>query len=252
MKSLIVADIHANLAAFEAILVKERSWDTFIFLGDAVMAGPNPDEVLSLLSSLNGIYIMGNHDREVLELDPYTAIANPHRKWAQWHRKSISKANLEFLASFQDHCILKDQGIVMKLIHGCLPREMGRRLWPDSDPDVFAFLAAQYQEPYIFFGHSHVQFRKKCCGRAFVNPGSAGAPYLGQALACYAVIQDNRITLEATPYDVEKTCQAMEERAHGIMEEDFIEDWKQCWRTGLLPSRYFIRDYTPLREQGYR
>ncbi len=90
MKTLIVADIHANLSAFEAILNKESSWDTFIFLGDAVMAGPSPDEVLSLLLSLDGIYIMGNHDREVLELDPDADTANPHRKWAQWHRKNIS------------------------------------------------------------------------------------------------------------------------------------------------------------------
>ena len=251
MKSLIVADIHANLAAFEAILDKEGSWDTFIFLGDAVMAGPEPDEVLSLLSSLNGIYIMGNHDREVLKLDPDEVTANPHRMWAKWHRKNISDANLEFLASFQEQHTLKDQGLVMKLIHGCLPREMGGRLWPDSGPDVFAFLSHQHREPYILLGHSHVQF-KNCPGTAFVNPGSAGAPYLGQALACYAVIQNSRIKLEATTYDVEKTCQAMEERAQGVIAEDFIDDWKQCWRTGLLPSRYFIRDYTPLREQGYR
>jgi predicted phosphodiesterase len=81
MKSLIVADIHANLAALEAIPMKEGSWDTFIFRGDAVMAGPNPDEVLSLLSSLDGIYIMGNHDWEVLKLDTDEVTTNPHRIW---------------------------------------------------------------------------------------------------------------------------------------------------------------------------
>ncbi|MFC1713487.1 metallophosphoesterase family protein [Candidatus Poribacteria bacterium] len=252
MKSLIVADIHANLAAFEAILDREGSWDTFIFLGDAVMAGPNPDEVLSLLLSLNGIYIMGNHDQEVLELDPDADVTNLHRKWAQWHQKNISRANLDFLAEFQDSCAVENQGLTMKLTHGCIPREMGRRLWPDSSAETFAFLASQHSEPYILVAHSHVQFRKTHHDKTFVNPGSAGAPYLGQPLACYAVIQDGHFALKATSYDAEKTCQTMEDRARGIMEEAFIEDWKECWRTGLLPDRYFIRDYTPLREQGYR
>ena len=40
MKTLIIADIHANLAALEAILDKEHAWDRFVFLGDAVIAGP--------------------------------------------------------------------------------------------------------------------------------------------------------------------------------------------------------------------
>ncbi len=129
---------------------------------------------------------------------------------------------------------------------------MGGRLWPDSGPEVFKFLASQHPEPYILVGHSHVQFKKTYHDTTFVNPGSAGAPYLGQPLACYAVIQDGHFALKATPYDTEKTCQAMQDRAHGIMDEAFIEDWKECWRTGLLPDRYFIRDYTSLREQRYR
>ncbi len=252
MKSLILADIHANLAAFEAILEKEGSWDTFIFLGDAVMAGPNPDEVLSLLSSLGGTFIIGNHDREVLELDSDASVTNPDKKWGQWHRKNISKANLDFLASFQESCVLEIQGLVMRFSHGRLSREMGGRLWPDSSPEVFAFLANQHPESYVWVGHSHVQFQKTHDDTTFINPGTVGAGYLGQPLACYAMIRDGQVELKAISYDVEKTCWAMESRARDIVEEAFIEDWKECWRTGVLPAQYFIRDYTPLRERGYR
>jgi len=252
MKSLIISDIHANLAAFEAILNAEASWDTLIFLGDAVLAGPEPDEVISLLSSLDAICVMGNHDREVLELDRNATMTSPAGTWSKWHRENISKDNLDFLAGFRNSYVLETQGLVLRLTHGCLSRDMGGRLWPDSDLAVYASLASQYPEPYILLGHSHVQFQKTCCGATFVNPGSAGAPYLGHPLACYAVMQDGQITLNAIPYDVEKTCRTMESRARGVVEEAFIEDWKECWRTGRLPSRYFIRDYTPLRNQGYR
>jgi hypothetical protein len=129
---------------------------------------------------------------------------------------------------------------------------MDGRLWPDSSAEGYEFLSNQYPEPYILLGHSNVRFQRIQRNTTFINPGSAGAPYLGHPLVCYALIRDVQVTLEATHHDVEKTCQEMEERARGIVEEDFIEDWKQCWRTGVLPSRYFIRYYTPLREQGYR
>ena len=89
-----------------AVLDEEHPWDRFVFLGDAVLAGPEPDAVLSLLRTLDGSYIMGNHDREILELEPDEHTTDPGRKWAQWHRTSISDRNLEFLAGFVDECAL--------------------------------------------------------------------------------------------------------------------------------------------------
>lgn len=252
MKTLVVADIHANLAAFMAVLDKESSWDQFVFLGDAVLAGPEPDEVLSLLRTLDGNYIMGNHDREVLELNPDKPTVDPGRKWAQWHRTSIADQNLEFLAHFSDECVLDDQRFVMRAFHGVIPDEWGSRLWPDSPPEAFGYLADKYVERCVLLAHSHVQYECSHSGTRFINPGSVGAPYLGQPLACYAVIQNGQVELKATTYDIERTCRSMKERAGGIVDEAFITDWIEGWRTGTLPSRYFIRDYSSLREQGYR
>ena len=58
MKTLILSDIHANLPALQAILDRESSWDEVICLGDAIVAGPHPDEVLSLLRDLDGAFVM--------------------------------------------------------------------------------------------------------------------------------------------------------------------------------------------------
>jgi predicted phosphodiesterase len=195
---------------------------------------------------------MGNHDREVLRLDPDEPTNNPGRAWAQWHRRNISDRNLEFLAGFPDECLFETEGFVLKAIHGVLPAAYGKRLWPDSPPESFEYLSQQHREPRILLGHSHVQFECARGNTRFINPGSVGAPYLGQPLACYAVMQNGRIELRATPYDIERTCRAMWERARGVVENDFIEDWTEGWRAGTLPKRYFIRDYTRLRDQGYR
>jgi len=241
MKSLILADIHGNLAALEAILERERHWDEVIFLGDVCEAGPNVDEVLSMLSTFKGVFLMGNHDQRVLNNSSMS------------DRQLMANRNLDFLSRFQETCVLENQGFTMRLTHGVLPREWGCRLWPDSSPEVFSALVEKYPEPYILIGHSHVQFRKTHDGKHFINPGSVGAPYLGQPLACYGVLSEGQIELKATTYDVEKTCRAMDRLAvRGIKDKKEVEAWKKAWRTGTLPEGAYIRDYTPLIEQGYR
>ena len=241
MKSLILADIHGNLAALEAVLEQEKHWDDVIFLGDVCEAGPNVNEVLSMLSSLRGIFIMGNHDRRVLNNESMA------------DRKLMSDHNIDFLSSFQETCVLESQGLLLRLTHGVLPREWGGRLWPDSRPEVFSALVEKYLEPYILIGHSHVQFRKTHDGTHFINPGSVGTTYLGQPLACYGILQNGQFELKATDYDIEKTCRAMEQLAvRGIKDRKDVKAWKKAWRTGTLPEGVYIRDYTPLIEKGYR
>ncbi len=241
MKSLILADIHGNLAALEAVLEREKHRDEIIFLGDVCEAGPNVNEVLSVLSTFKGVFIMGNHDRRILNDSSMP------------DRQLMANYNLDFLSSFQETCVMGTHGFTMRLTHGVLPQEWGGRLWPDSSPEIFSALVKKFPEPYVLFGHSHVQFRKTHDGTHFINPGSVGAPYLGQPLACYGVLQDGRIELKATAYDVEKTCLAMDQLAvQGIKDEKEVETWKKAWRTGTLPEGCYIRDYTPLIERGYR
>jgi predicted phosphodiesterase len=195
---------------------------------------------------------MGNHDREILETDPLEQSTDPGRRWVLWHRAHLSEQNLLFLAGCADEEIIINREGGIRAIHGDIRHPAGSRIWPDSPPEVFDYLRNKYSEPCILLGHSHVQFGHEQDGTRFINPGSAGAPYLGHPLACYAVINDGRIELKGTPYDIEKTCRVMRKRARGVADEEYIDDWIQGWRTGNLPKRYFIRDYSMLHAKGYR
>ena len=76
MKILIISDIHGNASALKAVLNAEQDADKIIFLGDALLSGPQANETMTLLDDLSiDIAIMGNHDEEVL--DP-TIYANGH------------------------------------------------------------------------------------------------------------------------------------------------------------------------------
>jgi len=247
-KILILADIHANLPALDAILDHEQEWDEILFLGDAVTFGPHPDEVLSRLRTLRGVFLIGNHDRDMLAdlsaVDP----TNPDLAWTQWTQQQLSPENLAFVRRFEETCVVERFGYTLRLYHGDrLP--LGARLWPNSDPALFAALAAHYPEPYHLTAHIHVQYCQTVGETVFVNPGGVGQQRLGYPLALYATLTERGVALHALPYDVEATCRAM---ADLPLPPDYIADWQQAFRRGLLPARYDNSQVVPLRAAGYR
>ena len=65
MRIAVVADVHSNLEAFEAVLqdAHERGgFDAVWSLGDIVGYGPDPGACIRLLQSLPHVAIAGNHD----------------------------------------------------------------------------------------------------------------------------------------------------------------------------------------------
>jgi predicted phosphodiesterase len=277
MKSLVISDIHANLAGLNAVLEAERNWDEIIFLGDAIVAGPQPDQVVRCLAPLNGVWTAGNHDLEPFSRAFTDHDTDPDKIYMRWTRDQISPEGRQFLDRLEPTHVIERDGLVIRLHHGHFPRPLGRparpvrsgllwralrkirrkligpdwdsRIWPDTSPRIFRAIAQQFPEPYVFLAHSHVQFRVQIDGTTFVNPGSVGQPRLGQPLATYAVLDHGEIQLKAVPYDVEATCRALDSVP---LERGFIEAWKAGYRAGRLPARYPLREWQSLINQGYR
>jgi len=254
MKTLIFADVHANLAALEAMLKAEESWDEVFFLGDALLGGPQPNEVVDLLRTLNGIFLMGNHDRQALDVDLARTHADPHKVWCQWTGRVLTPANRRFVEAMASSQSVERDGLSLRLVHGQLPREAcedwrSGYLWPDTPEHVVRPFADQYAESVILHGHCHVQYRRRIGEQELINPGGLGQPRLGKPLACYAVLEAGLIDLRAVPYDVEKTAAAM---AAMELPADFIAMWQRIYREGMLAPRYQSRDFTPLMSGAYR
>ncbi|HMO64380.1 MAG TPA: metallophosphoesterase family protein, partial [Verrucomicrobiota bacterium] len=64
MRYAIIADIHANLEAFETVLrdIKEQRCSHIVCLGDVVGYGANPRQCLDLVRDMSIPCIKGNHD----------------------------------------------------------------------------------------------------------------------------------------------------------------------------------------------
>lgn len=237
MRYLVLSDIHANLAAFEAVLEDAQNvhYDAVIFLGDAVGYGNRPEECLRLLRELRPVVsLIGNHDALLLQqLDSPAEtrrIDSVVEQVIRWHRDRLSADSIRFLNSFTPSF----EGVNWQAVHGGL-----REPWEYID----TLNSAQANAPWLtrdicLFGHTHmptvyaalnldgediwrtVPLRSERCGyriaplvRAFFNPGSVGQPRDGMPLASYGIFDNDQRVVEVrrVRYDVAAVQKSMED-----------------------------------------
>ena len=100
MRYLILSDIHANLTALDASLEAAKGrWEKAVCLGDVVGYGPDPNEVIDRIRSIDAVTIRGNHDKAgsgLADADDFNPVA---RSVALWTREQLSPANREWLVN---------------------------------------------------------------------------------------------------------------------------------------------------------
>ena len=152
MRYAIIADIHANLAAFEAVLgdIKQKGGVEEIWcLGDIVGYGPDPHQCIELLRQYNHVCVAGNHDWAAIgKID--TSYFNPDAAAAcQWTARQLSPDDIQYLESLP-LTIEKDD---FTLVHGS-PREP---IWEYIiSTSIAARNFAFFQSQFCLVGHSHV------------------------------------------------------------------------------------------------
>ncbi len=228
MRVAIIADVHSNLSAFEAVLRHAEEGgqlDAVWFPGDIVGYGPHPNECIALLRSHEHRAVAGNHDlasfggMDTEEFNEAAAAA------AHWTAEQLSDGARAYL---RDLPLAVREGD-FTMVHGTLR-------WPEweyllSSEQALAHFALQ-DTPYSLVGHSHVPFvcRERMGGppdlrpvgdgerielgneRLIINPGGAGQPRDGDPRAAYALYdaQARVVTFHRVEYDVAATQRAME------------------------------------------
>ena len=211
---LIVADIHANAPALDAVLDAEPEHDAVIFLGDAVDNGPHPDAVCERLRELDTLAgVRGNHDRAVLAAGAGGS-HDPNVAWQRWSYDRLSEPSRAYLRSLDRTATVAPADVPLRLHHGDFPPPNGHdarwrtRVTPEDDPEFFESVAARYDEDVVLHGHSHFPFAATVAGTRFVNPGSVGLQREGWPAdrARYAVLESETGTfdLRSVTYDVSR------------------------------------------------
>jgi predicted phosphodiesterase len=226
MRYAILADIHANLAAFKAVLedIKGKGGvDEFWCLGDIVGYGPDPSACIELLRKHNPVCVAGNHDLGAIgRLD--LSYFNPAAATAcRWTASKLGPSDIQYLESLPLTVAKGD----FFLVHGS-PAE------PVLEYVVSTGIAAKnfsfFDTPYCLVGHTHAPLAFKQLGvdcssivlspniglvlgahRVIVNPGGVGQPRDGDPRASYAVYESEGsvLRLYRVPYDIDSTQDKM-------------------------------------------
>ncbi len=193
MRVALIADIHGNLAALEAVLAapeRDRP-DRVVCLGDVASTGPQPRETVERLRALGCPVVMGNADDELLH--PETIALDQSgdeqaRRIAEldrWCAAQLTPADREYLAAFRPTVELSlGGGATLLCCHGS-PRSYNDSIRADTPVDELERLLAGVAATVVAGRHTHQQFLRRHGGVTVINPGSVG---LNPPWAEYALV----------------------------------------------------------------
>jgi len=222
MRFAVIADIHGNYLALEAVIadIRAEGIDEIVNLGDMASGPLDARRTMDALMALDAVHVLGNHDRYLID--------RPPEKMGSWDRPAhaqLDKVHLDWLRTVPPTLVYRDR---VFLCHAT----------PDSDqvywletvrPDGAVTLAALEQieavatgiaQRLILCGHSHLAREVRLGdGRLIVNPGSVGSPgyrdthpfphviEAGTPDARYAILESVgdlwQVTFRHVPYDHE-------------------------------------------------
>ena len=192
-KIVFLADIHGLLPPLEAVLAEVQADlpDEIIIAGD-FLGGPQPREVLSRLASLNGRFILGNGEVNMLNMHHGTApqVWWTHRQFdmGRWIYDRLDDDVFDFLEGLPEQQVIALNGCEpLRVVHGS-PWDVNKLVFPDLNPQDLSRALGMIPEDILVFAHNHLPgiFRRE--GKLALNPGSVGNNLNGDSRASYATL----------------------------------------------------------------
>lgn len=243
MRFAIIADVHGNAPALEAVLahIAGQGVSSIVNLGDVVSGPLWPRETCEMLMPLGLPTVRGNHDRAVGEASgrdglyhsdafAFDELSGAQRDWLRGLPVFLDVS--PEIAAF--HAVPHHDATYL------LDVVVAGQLALDA-PAAIAQRLGDVRRPFLLCGHSHVQRLAWVDGCCVINPGSVGCPgYVdddapahrseaGSPHARYAVLDTEAqapVTFHAVEYDW--TSASRRAAAQGR------EEWARALATGFV------------------
>lgn len=211
MEIAIIADVHSNLPALEAVLSEIGELRIFS-CGDIVGYNPFPNETVELFRKRRIKGVMGNHDQGILTLEIWRFSSNAS-KTILWTRKVLSNSNLRYLESLPK----KFMGDVFTAFHGSPRDPLFEYVYEGFSEDTMnSFLS---ETKILVLAHTHLPFVRRLKKGLIFNPGSVGQPRDGDSRAAYAILNTDKVDvkIKRVAYDIERVASVIKKK--GLPEE---------------------------------
>ncbi|HST85166.1 MAG TPA: metallophosphoesterase family protein [Kineosporiaceae bacterium] len=217
MRVAVLADIHGNLPALEAVLaeVDAAGVDAVVINGDMTF-GPMPAETLDRLAELGdrAVWVHGNCEREVLTAlggssDP--DLPDQVRVGTEYTAAQLKDRHRKMITDLPLSVVLEVQGLGPVRFAHATTRDDAEMVLVDSPLQRFRECFDNTQEATVVLGHTHMPFDRLADRRRFVNPGSVGMAY-GSDGALWALLGPD-VVLRRTRYDTEAAAATLRRRA---------------------------------------
>ncbi|TCP87257.1 putative phosphodiesterase [Rhizobium sp. PP-CC-2G-626] len=247
MKIAVIADIHGNAPALEAVLadIDSQGIREIVNLGDHLSGPIDPARTADLLMARDIVSIRGNHDRALLTLEPKAMISID-----RFARQALDEGHLAWLRALPPTRHMDEHGLF--LCHGTPQDDLVywlEDLTPEgivhrADAARIEHLAAGVEEPVLLCAHTHIpRLVTLSDGRLVLNPGSVGCPAYeddepvvhkvetGTPRASYAVIDrrgdgSTEVAFRLLAYDHASAARLAAENGH--------PDWAHVLSTGWV------------------
>jgi len=209
MRYGVVADIHGNLPAFEAVIDAMPAVDRWLCAGDVVGYNPWPAECVARIRELDAATVMGNHDRAVAS-DTGFRFNSMAAAGVTYARDELDCDAIDWLDSLPNRRTI-DGGEIL-IVHGH-PENPDRYTYPDE----FEPAMLEGDARVTITGHTHVQGVREFDEGVVMNPGSVGQPRDGDPEAAFAVLDigdetdDIDVETHRVAYDIDRVVAAVEE-----------------------------------------
>src|SRR6476620_6565707 len=99
MRFALVADIHANLEALQAVLrdAEKQESTHYAFLGDFVGYNADPKACVDIVRAMNAPCVKGNYDEYCSTNDPLGGFNPKAAKAIEWTRKQLTEDDRRWL-----------------------------------------------------------------------------------------------------------------------------------------------------------
>src|SRR4051812_34677172 len=221
MRVAVLADIHGNLPACEAVLddIARAAPDYIVAAGDLALRGAHPKETVELLVARCDALLMGNTDCYIS--GNYLGGAYREREhWKhdllQWTRDQLGSELVQKLGELPFSVRYSPRrGQDLYVCHAN-PRNLEESLDPTLDERQLHRFFGHLDAAAVAFGHLHFPYRRRVGRMLIADVASAGIPRDGDLRPAWGLFTFTpkgwRVQIRRVRYHVKKATQAIQAR----------------------------------------